>query len=51
MLTFCSLVLLLHDRLCVEVILIFPFVAGSGHIVLIIFFINDDENILQPLKS
>ena len=51
MLTFCSWVWLSSDRLCVEVIFIFPVVAGTGHIVLIILFINHDEHILQPLNS
>ena len=50
MLTFCSLVLLSPDRLCVEVIIISPVVAGTGHIVLIIVFINHDEHILQPFN-
>ena len=50
MLTFCYLVLLSPDRLCVEVNFIFPVVAESGHIVLIILFINHDEHIFQPFN-
>ena len=40
-------------RVCVEVIFIFPVVAGSGHIVLIILFrpTDDDEHIFQSFKS
>ena len=52
MLTFCSLLFLLSpDRLCVEMIFIFPVCAESGHIVLIILFIDDDDHILRPFKS
>ena len=50
MLTFCSLVLLFPDRLCVEVNF-FPVVAGSGNIVLIILFNGDYEHILHQFKS
>ena len=32
-------------------IFIFPACAESGHIVLIILFIDDDDHILRPFKS
>ena len=48
--TFCFFVLLSPDRLFVEVFFIVPVVPGSGHIVLLILFINHDEHILQPFN-
>ena len=45
------IVVVVVDRLCVEVTFIFPVGAESGHIVLIILFIDDDEHILRPFRS
>ena len=53
MLTFCSLVLLSPDSVVLcwgDFYFIFPVVAVTGHIVLIILFINHDEHILQPFN-